>query len=381
MIRCFLFAVLVTLIACDGNRTPVVPDEGDLLNIPYEPVAYTIKKPAHFPEVPMPDSNRNTVDGVQLGRRLFYDPVLSADSTMSCATCHNAAGNFTDNKRFSVGIDGKAGRRSSMALLNIGYATNGLFWDGRVRTLEQQALRPVEDPIEMHNTWSNAVSKLRKIPEYRRLFRRAFGISDSDEINKYLAAKAIAQFERTMVSSGNSRYDQFRFEGKTEVMDEEELEGMLMFFDEGASFGLPDAQCFHCHGGITLNGGGYFNNGLDKVSSLTGFADPGLGGVTGIITDYGKFRAPTLRNIVFSAPYMHDGRFSTLEEVIDQYSKNGNGVSNEDPFIRQVGPVIPGSNPVRHAGLNASQKRALIKFLSTLNDLEFINNPDLQSPF
>lgn len=372
----------ICLLACRDPKNSITPEEGDLLNIAYNPVAYTIPKPAHFPQIPMPDSNKNTVDGIQLGRRLFYDPILSADSTMSCATCHGIEGSFTDNKRFSIGIDGIAGRRSSMSLLNVAYvADNGLFWDGRVKTLEQQSLKPVEDPIEMHNTWPNAVVKLRKHPEYPALFRKAFGITDSKEIDKYMAAKAIAQFERILISSGKSKYDQFRFEQKVDLFDEEEIDGMLMFFDEGGSSKLPDAQCFHCHGGITLTGGQYFNNGLDKVTDLNDFQDKGRGMITGNKNDNGKFRAPTLRNIVYSPPYMHDGRFNTLEEVLDHYSKNGNGVSNEDPFIRQIGFVIPGSNPVRHAGLNAYQKQAVIKFLRTLTDTAFINNPDIQNPF
>lgn len=381
----FIFAAIVILVVamsgCDPKEPVVPPDEGDLVNIPYNPVAYTILKPAHFPQVPMPDSNKNTADGVQLGRRLFYDPILSADSTMSCASCHGAAGNFTDNKRFSLGIDGIAGRRSSMSLLNIAYATNGLFWDGRVQTLEQQALRPVEDPVEMHHTWPNAVSKLRRHAQYPALFRKAFGITDSKAIDKYLAAKAIAQFERIFISSGKSKYDRFRFGQEVDLFDEEEIDGMLMFFDEGSSAGLPDAQCFHCHGGITLNGGNFFNNGLDKVADLNAFTDKGKGEVTGITTDNGKFKAPTLRNIAFSAPYMHDGRFNTLEEVMEHYNKNGTGVSNEDPFIRQIGFVIPGSNPVRHAGLNTYQKQAVLKFLQTLTDTAFIHNRDLQTPY
>jgi cytochrome c peroxidase len=376
-----LGSLILIMGACEGNKPSATPDEGDLLNIAYNPTAYTIAKPAHFPQVPVPDSNAMTVEGVQLGRRLFYDPILSGDSTMSCASCHGTEGSFTDNKRFSIGIDGVAGRRNSMSLLNIAYTTTGLFWDGRTRTLEQQSLHPVEDPVEMHDTWPNVIGKLRRHADYPALFRKAFGVSDRDQINRYLVAKAIAQFERTLVSSGQSKYDRFRFGQEVDLFDEEEIDGMLMFFDEGAAAGLPDAQCFHCHGGITLTGGNFFNNGLDKVGSLADFPDKGRGAVTGQITDNGKFRAPTMRNIVFSAPYMHDGRFSTLHDVLDHYSKNGTGAANEDPFIRQIGPVIPGSNPVRHAGLTDYQKRAIIKFLHTLTDTTFMKRADIQNPF
>ncbi|MBK8921141.1 MAG: hypothetical protein IPM81_06465 [Saprospirales bacterium] len=337
-------------------------------------------KPAHFPEVPVPADNPLTLDGVQLGRRLFYDPILSADSTQSCSSCHMPLGSFTDNKAVSTGIDGIAGRRSSMSLLNIAYATNGLFWDGRSLSLEDQALRPVEDLIEMHNTWANVVSKLKKHPVYPDLFRKAFGIPTTKEITKELAAKAIAQFERILISSGKSKFDRY-LQGDPDVFDDDELDGKLMYFEEGASVGLPDAQCFHCHGGLTLTGNQYFNNGLDSAATLHDFKDRGRGEVSGNPSDNGKFRSPTLRNIALTAPYMHDGRFQSLEEVLDHYSSHGKNSPNKDPLLVQVGFPIPGSNPVQYTGLTPAQKNALVKFLHTLTDTEFVANPDIQNPF
>lgn len=371
-----LLATVVLLAQCKKETSPGVPPECDLTDIPYNPTPYIIKKPAHFLQIPIPADNPMTLEGVQLGRRLFYDPILSGDSTMSCSTCHLPQGSFTDNKAVSTGIDGIAGRRSAMSLLNIAYATNGLFWDGRARTLEEQALKPVEDPIEMHASWTNVVEKLKRHPTYPELFRKAFGITSScDGITKELAAKAIAQFERILISSGTSKYDLF-VTGQAEFEDEE-LRGRLMFFDEGQSSGLPDAQCFHCHGGITLTGNNFFNNGLDSVGSLDEFVDKGKGEVTGNSSDFGKFRAPTLRNIALTAPYMHDGRFKTLEEVMAQYNDNGFGVSNEDPFVQQIGFPVGGHYP----GLTPSQTADIIAFLHTLTDTEFINNPDIQNPF
>ncbi len=366
---------------CDKNDPPPAgPDNDDLTSISYNPKPYTIVKPAHFPEVPVPSDNPLTVDGIQLGRRLFYDPILSADSTQSCASCHLPQGSFTDNKAVSAGIDGISGRRSSMSLLNVAYATNGLFWDGRSATLEDQALRPVEDPIEMHNTWANVVTKLKQHDSYPEYFRKAFGISSKKNITKELAAKAIAQFERILISSGSSIYDLY-LQGNLDALDDDEKDGRSMFFDEGGPLGLPDAQCFHCHGGITLTGNQYFNNGLDSVAKLEDFNDKGRGDVTNNPYDFGKFRAPTLRNIALTGPYMHDGRFKTLEEVVAHYSQNGKGVINEDPFIRQVGKPIPGSNPVQYSGLTPAQQQAIVKFLKTLTDTQFINNPDIRSPF
>lgn len=368
-------ALVFGLSAC--HDLPVIDsNNGDLEDIPYDPQAYTIVKPSFFPNVPVPPDNPMTVDGVQLGRRLFYDPILSADSTMSCASCHLPEGNFTDNKAVSKGIDGINGRRSSMALLNIAYATNGLFWDGRSPSLEDQALRPVEDVVELHHTWPQVIEKLKKHPDYPALFRKAFGIKDRAEIKKELAAKAIAQFERILISSGTSKYDQF-VQGDPDALDDEELDGYLMYFEEAWKYNLslPDAQCFHCHGGITLTGNNYFNNGLDAVASLDEFADLGRFEVTGNHSDKGKFRAPTMRNIALSAPYMHDGRFVTLEEVVENYAQKGKGVINEDPNI----PLV-GLNGPNHT-LTQEHKKALVKFLHTLTDTVFVKNPDIQNPF
>ncbi len=351
----------------------------DLSEIPYKTTSYTIQKPAHFPQIPVPADNPMTLEGVQLGRRLFYDPILSADSTMSCASCHLPQGSFTDNKAVPTGIDGIAGRRSSMSLLNIAYANNGLFWDGRAATLEAQALIPVEDPIEMHHTWPNVMEQLRQHPDYPALFRHAFGIDNCCGITKELTAKALAQFERILISSGTSKYDRFVL-GDPDALDDMELDGKLMFFDEGQDANLPDAQCFHCHGSITLTGNNYFNNGLDSVASLDDFSDKGRGEISGNRTDNGKFRAPTLRNIALTAPYMHDGRFPTLEAVLEHYNGNGKGVSNEDPFVRQIGFPLGGS-VLTYSGLTAYQRNAIVKFLHTLRDTSFVNNPDIQNPF
>lgn len=369
-----MISAVVVLAQCKKDPPPA-PLVCDLTDIPYSPTPYTIKKPDHFPQVPVPGDNPMTAEGVELGRRLFYDPILSGDSTMSCSSCHLPQGSFTDNKAVSTGIDGIAGRRSSMSLLDIAYVTTRLFWDGRVKTLEEQALKPVEDPIELHTTWPEVIEKLKNHPDYPGYFRKAFGINSCEEITKELAAKAIAQFERILISSGTSKYDRF-VKGETDLEDEE-LRGKLMYFDEGAQFQLPDAQCFHCHGSVTLTGNNFFNNGLDSVGSFNDFVDKGLGEFTGNPSDNGKFRAPTLRNIAMSAPYMHDGRFQTLEEVMAQYNDNGTGFVNEDPFVQQIGFPVQGHYP----GLTPSQTADIIAFLHTLTDTAFVNNPDVQNPF
>jgi cytochrome c peroxidase len=364
--------------ACQPDDPGPGGTAGDLEHIPYAPQPYAIAKPSYFPEVPIPADNPMTVEGVQLGRRLFYDPLLSADSTQSCSSCHLPAGSFTDNKAVSRGIDGLDGRRSSMSLLNVAYATDGLFWDGRVQTLEEQALRPVEDPVEMHHSWINVVDDLKQHPNYPALFRKAFGITKKDDITKELAAKALAQFERILISSGTSKFDRFKYQGE-QVFDDEELDGFLLFSAEGASVGLPDAQCSHCHGNITLTGNTFFSNGLDDVDSFEDYVDKGRGEVTGKLSDNGKFRTPTLRNIALTAPYMHDGRFKTLEEVVDFYGKHGN---SNVPFVNEL--VLSIGQPLgngQHAELTPYMKQALVKFLHTLTDTAFVNNPDIQNPF
>ena len=313
----------------------------------------------------IPADNPLTEAGIELGRFLFYDPILSGDETMACADCHLPTGGFTDNLAFSKGIDGIPGLRSSMSLVNVGYVTKGLFWDGRVQTLEEQALLPVEDVLELHTEWEQVIEKLQKHPDYPTRFRQAFGINSTDELTKELAAKAIAQFERSLISA-DSKYD--RVVRGEAFFDDDELMGFELFFDVPND--LPDAECGHCHNAPLFTVNQYFNNGLDSVASLDDFADKGLGTVTGLPFDNGKFRAPTLRNIALTAPYMHDGRFQTLEEVVDHYNENAHFADNVDPLIATKG-----------LGLNAEQKRALVAFMHTLTDTSFVNNPAYQNPF
>jgi cytochrome c peroxidase len=370
-----LFLIVFGFIACerDPGGEPV---EGDLVQYPYNPQPYTIKKPAHYPEVPVPKDNPMTYDGVQLGRHLFYDPILSADNTMSCASCHFADKSFTDGKQVSKGIDGIAGTRSSMSLMNIAYVvpTNPadtflLFWDGRAKSLETQALLPVEDPIELHHLWPNVIEDLKNHDKYPQMFRKAFGINDKTEITKELAAKAIAQFERIMIGSGTSIYDRY-LNGEKDLLQDEVLDGKLMFFDEGADFGLPDAECFHCHGTGTLTGRGFFNNGLDSYDLIQ---DTGREKVTQNPNDRGKFRTSTLMNIEKTAPYMHDGRFSNLNQVVDHYLFDAIPTPYPNPNLNLI---------INKKQLYTAYHRdALVAFLKTLTDNEFINNPDLQNPF
>ena len=348
-----------------GNPNPTTPEFKDLSAISYNPIPVELPTIAPLPKMDIPADNPLTEDGIALGRFLFYDPILSGNEKMACSDCHLPKGGFTDNLAVSTGVDGITGLRSSMALINLGYVTKGLFWDGRIQTLEEQALLPVEDVIELHNEWENVEKKLRAHNDYPTRFRKAFGINTTEGITKELAAKAIAQFERSLVSA-NSKYDRV-IRGEA-FFEDDELTGFELFFDEPN--GLPDAECGHCHNAPLFTVNQYFNNGIDSVGSLEEFKDRGLGAITNNRFDNGKFRAPSLRNIALTAPYMHDGRFQTLEEVVDHYNEGAHFADNIDPLIATKG-----------LGLSDQHKKDLVAFLHTLTDTSFVNNPAYQNPF
>jgi cytochrome c peroxidase len=365
----FLFLVVVITTSCTEEAPPI--EEGLLTHIEYNPVPFEIEYPVYtqfidnreviIPLMPVPEDNPMTVDGVELGRYLFYDNILSSDNTMSCSSCHLPQGSFTDNLAVSLGVDGVSGSRSSMSLLNVGFYDNGLFWDGRSLTLEEQALLPVEDEIELHNSWDVVIPKLKQSDLYQPLFRKAFGIENVSEINKGLAVKAIAQFERSIVSF-ESKFDQF-LQGKV-FLDDDELYGFEMYIDAPD---VTDAQCAHCHNLPLMTSNDYFNNGLQEANTFDDFKDKGLGAFT-VSSQNGFFRAPTLRNIELTAPYMHNGSLQTLDEVIDHYASGGKYSPSKDPLLDDI-------------HLNEYDKEALKKFLLTLTDYKVINAERLQNPF
>jgi len=351
---------VLTICACGHD-----PDPGDLSQIPFvSPEPYSLVFPKGLPTIAEDNSNPLTKQGVLLGRHLFYDPLLSLDSTISCSSCHNPKLAFTDGKAFSTGVGGTTGTRSSMSLLNVAYFNNGLFWDGRAANLRDQALQPVENPVEMHEQWPNVEIKLRRSAFYPKLFREAFGISNKSEITRDLATKAIAQFERILLTGGNSRYQKMlRGEYAFSV---DETDGMEMYLNSNPA--LPDAQCGHCHAAPTFASNNYFNNGLDSVGSLNEFKDPGRGAINMIPNDLGKFKAPTLINIHLTAPYMHDGRFGSLDEVMTHYTTQVKKASNLDPNVANL-------------KISARQAKQVIAFIKTLVDTSYLQNPDFFSPF
>ncbi len=351
------------LVACQDTITDPIDPADDLRDIPYHPISYIPNIPFGFPSLEQPADNPMTIDGIRLGRKLFFDPILSIDSTISCSSCHLPELSFADGLAFSQGVNGTTAR-GSMSIINVGFHNNRFFWDGRAATLEDQAHMPVEDPIEMGELWENVVLKLKSHSTYPEDFRKAFGIERKTEINKDLATKAIAQFERSVISGGTTKYDRFI---KGEIfLEEDEYNGYLMFFDFDPT--IPDAECGHCHNAPLFAAEDFFNNGLQASADLLGFADPGLGKVTGNISDNGKFKAPTLRNAEYTAPYMHNGSFQTLEEIIEHYNSGGLNSPNKSPLIRPL-------------HLTPSQKSDLLAFLLTLSDSTIHTNPEYQSPF
>lgn len=350
-----LYLCILFLFSCD--------EDGITTYTPYEPTPLALEIPQLFsdniidPVIPI--DNPQTVEGAELGRKLFFDPILSGDNSQSCADCHAPENAFSDPDRFSDGINGDLGTRNSMPIFNLAWNYDeNFFWDGRTFSLENQALEPVVNPTEMHSDWIVNAEKLKDHPEYPELFRKAFGIL---EIDSTLVTKAIAQFQRTLISA-NSRFDQHLL--GTTMLTPQELNGFNIFMEE------TKGDCFHCHGNVNnplWTDNIFHNNGLDAV-----ITDIGLAKKTGDPADNGKFRTPSLRNLAFTAPYMHDGRFATLDEVINHYSEGLQNSPTIDPLMKAVG-----NGGVQ---LTEEEKSNLKAFLLSLSDPSFINNPKFQDP-
>lgn len=307
----------------------------------------------------IPNNNPQTTEGIALGKKLFFDPILSGNNSQACADCHAPENAFSDSDRFSDGIDGSLGNRNSMPLFNLAWNYDEkFFWDGNTFSLEHQAFVPVSDLTEMASDWQDVEEKLQQHLEYPNLFNLAFGTSKIDSVK---VTKALAQFQRTLISS-NSKFDKFLL-GEA-VLTPEEQNGFNVFMDENRG------DCFHCHGSESnplWTDNIFHNNGLDKT-----FTDLGLGAVTGDPADNGKFKSPSLRNLAFTAPYMHDGRFATLEEVINHYSEGLKNSSTIDPLMKKVNQG--------GVQLSMQDKADLKSFLLSLSDYEFINNSAFSNP-
>ena len=316
------------------------------VNSQIEPKPYKLAIPEGFPLPEIPDDNPLTTEKIALGKRLFNDPILSRDSTISCGSCHFQEFSFSDGKQFSTGINNQQVNRNAPALTNMVYEKS-LFRDGGAPTLELQILAPLDNPLEMDLPIFKVTERLQQDEEYVSLFKAVFG----SEPNAFGITRAISAYERTLIS-GNSRYDQYTFQGNDNALTKSEIRGMELFFSDSLN-------CSSCHSGFNFTSNSFENNGI-----YLNYTDKGRGRITLKNSDNGKFKIPSIRNINVTAPYMHDGSFVTLNEVIDHYANGGKNHVNQSQKIK--GFVI-----------SEQEKQDLINFLGSLTDYEFLTNPDL----
>lgn len=344
----YFFFLFLVLHSCKKDKE---------INELYDPTPYDFVKVYRFPNIELPADNDLTIAKVQLGRSLFYDQSLSLSGNTSCATCHNQDFGFTDhNLDFSINDLGNQTARNASNLFNLVWTDKGFFWDGRSSTLELA----IEDAInnEQHPEWDVTLANIQANAEYKTMFEKAF---EYGEISRENIDKAIASFIRIIVSQ-NAKYDLVT-RGQASLTPLEQYGFDSIFVTE-------KGDCFHCHGVYPfMTDNDFHDNGLQG----TGYQDLGLGGFNGNSFDQGKMKTPPLRNLSYTAPYMHDGRFATLDEVIDFYSEGVNVTPNVDPLMKKA-----------HQGglqLSAYEKEALKAFLLTLDDPVFRANAEYASPF
>ncbi|NJL70029.1 MAG: di-heme enzyme [Richelia sp. CSU_2_1] len=361
------------------------PENSSLLAA--QQTSYNWNIPAEIPKPIVPADNPMTREKVELGRHLFYEKRLSVTGQFACASCHLQAKAFTDGKRVGVGATGEKHPRNSMSLTNIGY-NSVLTWANPLQNkLESQLLVPLfgEHPIElgMVGKETEILAMLRSDLKYQKMFAAAFN-QESDPINLNNLAKAIASFERSLISF-NSAYDRYRYGGDNSAISASAKRGEELFHSERL-------ECFHCHGGLNFSDSimhdrlafkeiAFHNTGLYNIDGKGSYPphNTGVYEITGELSDMGKFKAPTLRNIALTAPYMHDGSIKTLEEVIGHYKVGGRTIKKGE--FAGVGSKNPlKSNFVSGFKLTVQEQRDLLAFLRSLTDEDFIKNPDFSDP-
>jgi cytochrome c peroxidase len=299
-----------------------------------------IQIPEGFPSITFPQGNEFTLERWQLGKRLFYDPIMSVNNTISCASCHHAQNAFSDTVAFSIGDNNLAGRSNAPTLTNIAY--NPYFTRaGGVPTLEMQILVPIQEHDEFNTNILDIVEKLKKDSSYTQASRQAY----NREIDPFVITRAIANFERSLIS-GNANFDKNKFSTSA-------LNGKNLFMSN-------KTNCSQCHSGFNFSNYTFENNGL-----YINYADSGRMRLTQLETDRARFKVPTLRNIELTAPYMHDGSFKTLNEVVAHYNTGGQYHKNKSTFIKPL-------------GLSQQEQNDIVAFLKTLTDYSFINNKNFQ---
>jgi cytochrome c peroxidase len=345
--------------------------------LPVTDAGFAWNLPKGFSETPaVPADNPITSEKVELGRHVFYDTRLSDNQTFSCASCHKQELAFSDGRAVGLGSTGQSHTRSSMSLANVGYSPTLTWANPLMTTLERQAQVPIfgDAPIELGmKSIGQVEARLRAIPRYQALFAAAFP-GEADPINMANVQRALASFQRTLIS-GNSPFDRWQFHGDSDAVSDSAKRGFALFSSE-------KLECFHCHlgfnftdhvsyAGQSFTTAPYHNTGLYNVDGLGGYPAPNTGTheVTMLERDMGMFKAPTLRNIALTAPYMHDGSIATLSDVLDHYAKRGRANSFRTDALL-IGFTL------------SDQERAdMIAFLESLTDQEFITNPAFSNPW
>ncbi len=355
---------------------------------PPEATPYEWHLPPGFPEPNVPEDNPMSEAKVELGRYLFYDTRLSGNQTYSCSSCHHQDLAFTDGLPLSIGSTGEHTPRGAMNLTNVAYVSKLTWANDTLDTPEQQALVPMfgETPPELglSGMEDELVGRLEADMAYPTMFADAFP-NEADPINVENIVKAIGAFERTMIS-GNSPYDRYTYQGDDSALSESALRGLVLF--NGERF-----DCFHCHGGFDFSDAvdhqgqvapevSFHNTGLYNIDGRGGYPAPnrGIYELTGDRADMGKFRAPTLRNVAVTAPFMHDGSIATLEEVLDHYQAGGRTIT-DGPYAG-VGSESPLKSIFVHGFDATDQERAdVLELIRSLTDDEFLHDPRFSDPF
>jgi cytochrome c peroxidase len=352
-----------------AQNRPAAPSS-PLLKLPETPYHYADDLPSFYRSNPVrrldntPANNPITDHGATLGRVLFYDTRLSANNTVSCASCHRQENAFSDPRKFSIGFAGGSTDRHSMPLVDLRYYARGrYFWDERAATLEEQVLMPIQNSLEMGQNLPTLVNVLSSDMHYPALFKNAFG---DETVTPQRVSSALAQFARSLVSY-RSRFDRGlqragAIDADFDNFSAAENRGKSMFLNRCAQCHLPPGQ------GVIFSSQQTQNNGLDANTNVQ---DLGVADITFNRFQAGEFKAPSLRNIEYTGPYMHDGRFATLEQVVEHYSS---GVKNHPNLDRRTGP--PGGRR-----MSPADKSSLVAFLKTLSDPEFIKDPRFSDPF
>jgi cytochrome c peroxidase len=334
-----------------GGGPAAIPPQP--LYLPARFTPYPFPMGATFPMPNLPRDNPLLVERVELGRKLFFDQRVSINDQQSCAGCHLPDKAFTDGRRTARGAEGALGPRKTMPLSNLAWKKE-LFWDGRAKSLREQVLEPIRNPVEMHQSLTNLVIKLARVDtNYPAGFSAAFG---SPEITAEKVSLALENYVLTLTSF-DAKFD--RVLRGEERFTAQEQRGFELFSTEyDPRRGQFGADCFHCHGGMLFQSQSFANNGLDAI-----FSDPGRGKITGKREDDGKFSVPSLRNVALTAPYMHDGRFQTLAAVVEHYATGVVRSATLDPNLAK--------HPNGGVPLSAADKQALVAFLKTLTDRRF----------